>query len=137
MKIRKISKNVESDIEDLKHIIKENVLGNKTFRYFDKREFSCVDNHLLTNLYYVENDCVGYGHLDHDGENVWLGIMVLDKHVGKGYGNTIFEALINSTNSDISLSVDKINIKAINLYKKYKFVIFSENEYSYKMILKK
>jgi RimJ/RimL family protein N-acetyltransferase len=137
MKIRKISKNVESDIEDLKHIIKENVLGNKTFRYFDKREFSCLDNHLLTNLYYVENDCVGYGHLDHDGENVWLGIMVLDKHVGKGYGNTIFEALINSTNSDISLSVDKINIKAINLYKKYKFVIFSENEYSYKMILKK
>jgi RimJ/RimL family protein N-acetyltransferase len=137
MKIRKISKNVESDIEDLKHIIKENVLGNKTFRYFDKREFSCLDNHLLTNLYYVENDCVGYGHLDHDGENVWLGIMVLDEHVGKGYGNTIFEALINSTNSDISLSVDKINIKAINLYKKYKFVIFSENEYSYKMILKK
>jgi len=137
MKIRKISKNVESDIEDLKHIIKENVLGNKTFRYFDKREFSCLDNHLLTNLYYVENDCVGYGHLDHDGENVWLGIMVLDNHVGKGYGNKIFEALINSTNSDISLSVDKINIKAINLYKKYKFVIFSENEYSYKMILKK
>jgi GNAT superfamily N-acetyltransferase len=137
MKIRKISKNVESDIEDLKHIIKENVLGNKTFRYFDKREFSCLDNHILTNLYYVENDCVGYGHLDHDGENVWLGIMVLDNHVGKGYGNKIFEALINSTNSDISLSVDKINIKAINLYKKYKFVIFSENEYSYKMILKK
>ena len=137
MIIRNISKNVESDIEDLKHIIKENVLGNKTFRYFDKREFSCLDNHLLTNLYYVENDCVGYGHLDHDGENIWLGIMVLDKHVGKGYGNTIFESLINFTNKDISLSVDKINIKAINLYKKYKFVIFSENEYSYKMILKK
>jgi len=137
MIIRNISKNVESDIEDLKHIIKENVLGNKTFRYFDKREFSCLDNHLLTNLYYVENDCVGYGHLDHDGENIWLGIMVLDEHVGKDYGNTIFESLINSTNSDISLSVDKINIKAINLYKKYKFVIFSENEYSYKMILKK
>jgi len=137
MIIRKISKNVEPDIEDLKHIIKENVLGNKTFRYFDKREFSCLDNHILTNLYYVENDCVGYGHLDRDGENVWLGIMVLDNHVGKGYGNKIFESLINSTNSDISLSVDKINIKAINLYKKYKFVIFSENEYSYKMILKK
>ena len=137
MIIRNISKNIESDIEDLKHIIKENVLGNKTFRYFDKREFSCLDNHLLTNLYYVENDCVGYGHLDRDSENIWLGIMVLDEHVGKGYGNTIFESLINSTNSDISLSVDKTNIKAINLYKKYKFVIFSENEYSYKMILKK
>lgn len=137
MIIRKILKNVESDIEDLKHIIKENVLGNETFRYFNKREFSCLDNHILTNLYYVENDCVGYGHLDHDGENVWLGIMVLDNHVGKGYGNKIFESLINFTNKDISLSVDKINIKAINLYKKYKFVIFSENEYSYKMILKK
>jgi GNAT superfamily N-acetyltransferase len=137
MKIRKISNNLKSDIEELKSIINGNILGTKTFRYFEKRDFNCLDNHILTNLYYKEDVCVGYGHLDKDGGDLWLGIMILDNHVGRGYGNTILESLINSTKNDILLSVDKLNIKAFNLYKKYNFVIFSENEYSYKMILKR
>lgn len=137
MKIRKISNNLKSDIEELKSIINGNILGTKTFRYFEKRDFNCLDNHILTNLYYKEDVCVGYGHLDKDGEDLWLGIMVLDDHVGKGYGNIIFESLITSTKNDISLTVDKTNIKAINLYKKHKFVIIFENEYLYKMKLKR
>jgi GNAT superfamily N-acetyltransferase len=95
------------------------------FRYFSKRPFSVLDNHVST-LLYIENEMpVCYGHLDRDGEKVWLGIAVIESHIGKGLGNQMMMDLINEARRknifDIFLTVDTNNTNAIGLYEKMGF----------------
>jgi ribosomal protein S18 acetylase RimI-like enzyme len=124
---------------DTIHILSQFLLDNPksqdTFRYFKTRNFDCLKNHIVTRLYYKNDICIGYGHLDLEN-CIWLGICVADEHQGKGYGNFIMDDLLSSTNEDIFLTVDKENISALNLYKKKGFIIEKLNESNILMIKK-
>lgn len=118
-----------------KHYIDEFIenLGKSsdTFRYFQSRNSSVIEQHLVTYLYFIRNKPVAYGHLDLEDNVTWLGIAVAENYTGKGLGKLIMQHLTNfaDTNriSSIRLSVDKTNLEAIKLYYKFNF-IFSEEK---------
>lgn len=129
MDIKLIHSN-KDDIELLKAFIELNTNSIKSFRYFDKRDYSIINNHIYTALYYNDNKCVGYGHLDSENDRIWLGVVVSDDEHGKGIGNFIINNLVNNTDRDIYLTVDTNNYNAIHLYEKYGFLkIKKENNY--------
>ena len=104
------------------------------FRYYDSRPFDCIKNHFLTNLYYEDSQCIGYGHLDIEGRT-WLGIMVNEDSRGKGYGSIIMDDLISKSVEEIYLTVDKSN-PAKSLYTRKGFEVLEEKENHFLMIRK-
>ncbi|NEN23432.1 GNAT family N-acetyltransferase [Cryomorpha ignava] len=105
-----------------------NNAGNSvnSFRYFDKRPLSIIENHLVTCLIRDEaHNYVGYGHLDKDGDTVWLGIAVAEETRGKGLGKMIMSFLVKRAKDlsveSVQLSVDKTNTPAIHLYLSFGF----------------
>jgi ribosomal protein S18 acetylase RimI-like enzyme len=124
----------------------KNFLNNKlsnSFRYYNKRNISIIENHLITIIGLDINLLsIAYGHIDYcSNENIyWLGICILEEYKGKGYGNDIMNKLIEkfkekNISNKLYLTVDKDNQKAINLYKKFNFNIIEEKETYYKMLL--
>lgn len=97
-----------------------------TFRYFQNRPYSVLENHLVTCLLMDENTPVGYGHLDKDSDTVWLGIAIAEGFEGIGLGKSIMDFLVYHAKSNrlskVKLTVDDGNIAAISLYKKFGFV---------------
>jgi ribosomal protein S18 acetylase RimI-like enzyme len=89
---------------------------------------------LTTRLYFVDESCVGYGHLDFE-EKFWLGICVSDSERGKKYGDFILKDILSTTNECIYLTVDILNIIAQNLYKKHGFEV--ENIFENIILMKK
>lgn len=122
---------------ELDEFIKSNTNGVKTFRYYTKRPYTIIKNHIYTCLYYLDNICVGYGHLDSEDEKTWLGIIVSDNEVGKKIGDQIMDDLILNSKNDIHLSVDISNNSAVYLYKKKGFEIIEKKINYYIMKLKK
>lgn len=122
---------------ELDEFIKSNINGVKTFRYYTKRPYTIIKNHIYTCLYYLDNICVGYGHLDFEDEKTWLGIIVSDNEVGKKIGDQIMDDLILNSKNDIHLSVDISNNSAVYLYKKKGFEIIEKKINYYIMKLKK
>jgi len=110
-----------------------NLNKSEYFRYFDKRKFDVVNNHIYTSLYYLENDTIGYGHIESEDDKNWLGMFITDTYRGKGIGNIILEDLLNNSFKETHLTVDKKNVSAINLYKKYGFNIENEENNYYLM----
>lgn len=100
------------------------------FRYFKTRSFDSIKNHLYTILLIDNVNPIGYGHLDLEDGNVWLGIAVAEGFQGKGLGKLILENLIYFSKESnlplIKLSVDKVNNSAIALYKKYGFNVVKD-----------
>lgn len=103
------------------------VAGNSLehFRYFNKRKPSAILNHIST-LIITKNDIpVAYGHLDPEGDNIWLGICVVENQTGKGYGAIMMNSLLNEAImyniKEIKLIVDCDNHSAIHLYEKFGF----------------
>jgi ribosomal protein S18 acetylase RimI-like enzyme len=100
------------------------------FRYFNSRSLDVLDNHLATYLLQLDGRMVGYGHLDQEGEIVWLGIAISDTHQGLGLGRLMMELLLTVAKlkklPGIQLAVDNDNIKAIALYQKFGFQTFSQ-----------
>ncbi|UAY52236.1 GNAT family N-acetyltransferase [Ferruginibacter albus] len=98
-----------------------------SFRYFARRPLTVIQNHLCTYLLFHNNEPVCYGHLDKEGDKVWLGIAVSEKYTGKGLGKTMMEYLLQAARNNmlkgIYLSVDKDNFAAIELYQKFGFVL--------------
>jgi ribosomal protein S18 acetylase RimI-like enzyme len=126
------------DLSDKSKELLQNFLDDcggslSSFRYYESRDFDAVKNHITSFLLYDGNLCVGYGHLDKDGDDVWLGICVKENYTGLGYGKIIMNNLTNSYDRDILLSVDKNNKSAINLYEKYDFVVKTEKADNYIM----
>ena len=114
------------NIEDLEKFISRIGNSSETFRYYNQRNpRDVVENHMITFLLY-DNGPVGYGHLDKEENNVWLGICIKDDKTGNGYGNIMMEKLVNYYNGKINLSVDYQNERAINLYKKFSFVEYKK-----------
>ena len=122
---------------ELDEFIKSNINGIKTFRYYSKRPYTIIKNHIYTCLYYIDNICVGYGHLDFENEKTWLGIIVSDNEVGKKIGDQIMDDLILNSKNDIHLSVDINNNSAVYLYKKKGFEIMEKKINYYIMKFKK
>lgn len=96
-----------------------------SFRYFKTRPLSVLDNHLVTSILKVNNQSIGYGHLDKEDNKVWLGIAIASTYKGKGLGKIMMMNLIASAKllglNEIFLSVDKDNKRAIKLYEKNNF----------------
>ena len=126
-----------SSLIELDEFIKSNTNGVKTFRYFSKRPYTIIKNHIYTCLYYLDNVCVGYGHLDCEDEKTWLGIMVSDNEIGKKIGDQIMDDLINNSKKNIYLSVDISNNSAVYLYMKKGFEIIEKKINYYIMKLNK
>ena len=110
----------------------------QSFRYFNSRPLSVIGNHVVTAILLHNNSAVGYGHLDKDGDKVWLGIAVAEDFKGQGLGNKIMAFLIAQAKKNklprIYLTVDAANINAIKLYEKFGFVFVKDiNEKSIMM----
>jgi GNAT superfamily N-acetyltransferase len=112
------------------NLVKEFVLQSgsavKTFRYFNSRNFDVICNHLITYLLYDDLGFpIGYGHLEFEGDKLWLGIAISEKFQSFGFGKIMLTHLIEFAKEKemefIYLSVDIQNIFAINLYQKFGF----------------
>jgi ribosomal protein S18 acetylase RimI-like enzyme len=113
-----------------------------TFRYFKNRDVSCLDKHVVTFLYKQGHDYLGYGHLDKEGDDVWLGVCVAERHLGRGYGKQIMIDLLDAGSEQgiksIRLTVDVNNSIAVKLYQKIGFFIEStvNNTFYMRLLLK-
>lgn len=126
----------KAEISSVKNLIAKCNNGIKTFRYFNKRSFEIVNNHLVCELLFIDNEPVGYYHIEEENGVFWFGIIVSDLHIGKGISKIIMERAIdksNVLNIDLFLSVDKNNQIAFNLYKNNKFYVVKETELYYIM----
>jgi GNAT superfamily N-acetyltransferase len=106
----------------------------KTFRYFAKRDIEALKSHVVT-LLGIEDEMlplnwmvpVAYGHLDKDGDDIWLGICVAWERRGMGFGSDILTALLkyadNAKIDKIRLTVDESNVPARKLYEKNGFIV--------------
>ncbi len=105
-----------------------------TFRYYNTRDIDVISNHVYTVLLLLNGDPISYGHLDKEGNAVWLGILVIKEYQGKGVSKVMMDLLLKKAKmlklDTIQLSVDKDNKKAVKLYEKYKFKLVSKfNDY--------
>ncbi|MHA8087408.1 N-acetyltransferase family protein [Aquirufa sp. Wall-65K1] len=123
-----VALNVEN-IDLLNQFLSNAGSSLQTFRYFQKRSINTIQNHLITYVLKENEQVIGYGHLEREDNKVWLGISLIESAKGKGFGLMMMNSLIEAARKmDIPLlylSVDKINLAAINLYKK---VGFTEHE---------
>lgn len=98
----------------------------ETFRYYDKRPLSVTANHVLTLIGKEKDIPVAYGHLDREGDVVWLGICISPSYQGSGAGKTMMSWILREASrlgiSKLRLGVDKGNSKARALYEKFGFV---------------
>jgi RimJ/RimL family protein N-acetyltransferase len=142
MRIIKIDKNSINLLNDFIANLGE---SSKTFRYFNTRKVSVIENHLVTiMLMDDEGKTYSYGHLEPFNNRIWLGICVIHEYIGKGFGKLILNELIKIAKEMeievISLSVDKDNVNAINLYEKNSFIRTNEqnsNCYFYELKISK
>lgn len=113
------------DIQQLQYFIDHIGEASETFRYFAKRDTSVIHQHLITLLFLEEGKPFAYGHLEPEGDEVWLGICVLPYKKGMRYGIQMMDALIEKAKSlsvtTIALTVDKVNEPAIRLYERFGF----------------
>jgi ribosomal protein S18 acetylase RimI-like enzyme len=103
-----------------------------TFRYFNTRNIEIIKNHLVTYVFRFGDKIVAYGHLDKEGDFVWLGIAVAESYKGKGLGRMMMAQLIEYAKmnnlSRIDLSVDIENRGAQRLYEILGFVQYNTKD---------
>ena len=58
-----------ADVEEFLKIAGDSLL---TFRYFNKRDISIIENHLVTVVLVEGTKNIGYGHLDPEGNKLEL-----------------------------------------------------------------
>ena len=122
MIIKVITPERESDLECFLRSCGSSL---KTFRYFSNRPLSVVRTHLVSFLGYEGQVPVAYGHLDPEGERIWLGICVAEPYRGKGYGRLMLKSLIEEASLRkipvVTLSVDAENESARHIYESVGF----------------
>lgn len=113
------------DVEMIEKFLRNAESALQSFRYFSSRPLTVIRNHVVTVLITFDDNPIGYGHLDRDGNNVWLGIALADEARGRGLGVKMMDYLINKAKnielSEVLLTVDKDNLQAIKLYHKCGF----------------
>lgn len=99
--------------------------GAESFRYFKSRPFDIVRSHIIALALKVENELVGYGHIEVEGGISWLGIAVVDSRTGQGWGKLIMTELLDRSRTagieELHLMVDRVNEAAIHLYAAFGF----------------
>lgn len=117
----------EMDYEVIKAFLSKAGASLKSFRYFKRRDFSVLKNHVITAIIFINQEPIGYGHLDQDEDRIWLGIAIVEGFKGQGYGVKMMDFLFAKAKeknlTTISLCVDVDNTIAIKLYKKMGFEI--------------
>jgi ribosomal protein S18 acetylase RimI-like enzyme len=128
--------NIVEITENNNNLLQDFISNNKlpnTFRYFNKRTIDVIKNHLITIILLDNELPVGYAHIDFDDNKYWFGICILENYQGMGNGKKMMEYIFNNEKikniENIYLTVDKININAINLYKKFKFNTIEEHSF--------
>lgn len=134
--IKKI--NYNDGIEDLKVFFEKNCGSSaESFTYFNKRSYNSIQNHLVTNLIYLNQIPCGYSHLDKEEKNIWFGLCIGEKFKGKKLGELLIKKTLEQASElgvvNVLLSVYKTNAPAIRLYEKIGFVITHENNASFFM----
>ena len=67
-----------------------------TFRYFKNRNFEdAIKSHVYRVLYSIDEQDIGYGHIDKEGDIHYIGLCVMPPYQGQGIGKKILEKLIN------------------------------------------
>jgi len=104
-----------------------------SFRYFDKRPLTIIQNHVYTCLYLNEDkQPLCYGHLDKEDGIVWLGIAVVEGQTGQGIGKKMMHYLVDKAQDlklpFIQLAVDTDNISAQRLYEKFGFTSIKKTD---------
>ncbi|MHB8259834.1 MAG: GNAT family N-acetyltransferase [Bacteroidia bacterium] len=123
----------------------------QSFRYFQTRPLTVIENHICTFLLIEDNTPIAYGHLDVSDEatiaahcgveekqpnlftkTIWLGIAVSESQKGRGFGKLMIDRLLyfakENAITQIKLSVDNNNTAAIKLYEKVGFVLQEKKE---------
>lgn len=99
--------------------------GAESFRYFKSRTFNIVRSHSIALALKVENEMVGYGHVEIEGGIPWLGIAVVESRAGQGWGKLIMSELVARSRAagiqELHLKVDRTNKSAVHLYSAFGF----------------
>ncbi len=130
----------KTNIEILKKFLINIGNSSKTFRFFEKKDLNYITNFKICYIILLDDEPIAYGHLDDDGENVWLGICVTENKIGFGFGTKMMKCLIDFALINkiikIKLSVDSFNYSAIKLYEKFGFKLEEKIGETNFMILK-
>ncbi len=132
MMLNRINESIDRE-ELVKNFISSAGDSLISFRYFEKRDVSIIQEHHHTVLLYQDEEIIGYGHLDPcDLGNVWLGICLKSGHTGKGLGKIIMKNLTEYADSkgmkQINLSVDISNVGGKKLYEQFGFKVYNKTE---------
>jgi ribosomal protein S18 acetylase RimI-like enzyme len=99
------------------------------FHYYNRRDIdTATARHLVTMLGYGDSpdSYWSYGHLDPDGEVVWLGICVAEKAIGRGHGSAMMKLLIGYADmksiNEVTLGVAVDNVIARIFFEKFGFI---------------
>jgi perosamine synthetase len=123
--------NEENKVYIFNNFLKK--INHENFRYFNNRNIECLDNHILTVLLFhnIDNKYIGYSHINYTTKHSF-GIYIDKNYRNKKIGSLLLNYTLNhhsiSEIENIYLNVDKSNLNAIDLYKKYNFEIESYNE---------
>lgn len=118
--------------------------NNTNFRYYNKRESSIIQNHIITVLLFDSDKvAIGYSHIDydHDNDTYWFGIYLEEEYRNKKNGDLLLKYLLSHNKlfniNEINLTVDIDNINAIKLYKNNGFHIVDTNTINTYYLMKK
>lgn len=101
-----------------------------TFRYFKNRGWlKAIQTHVFTVLYECDGKDIGYAHIDKEGDRHYVGLCVMPDYQNKGIGTRLLKFILKLVNTDLYLTVDSDNVRAISLYKKHGFQHIDENLY--------
>jgi perosamine synthetase len=99
--------------------------GSKSFRYFASRTFDVVRRLCIALALTVEDEVVGYGHVEVEEGIPWLGIAIIESRSGQGWGKLMmFELIARARKAgleELHLKVDRTNKNAIYLYSTFGF----------------
>lgn len=109
--------------------------GATTFRYFEKRPVDIVLGHEYAVVLVDNQVPVAYGHLEREGSTLWLGVAVAEAYQRRGFGKKMMQHLIGVAKDKgepmITLTVDKVNHNAIQLYEDQGFVRIADKAHFY------
>ena len=129
----------KTNIKNLKTFLTTCKEELQAFRYFNKRPLSIIKKHALNNIIIVDHVPVGYFHIEKENNIFWFGVCISKKYQSNKLGSLIISYVISfcllNNIKEINLTVDTNNVKAINLYTKYKFKIKKINASAIYMVL--
>lgn len=112
-----------------------------SFRYFKNRPYDIVRRHLCTLMLSNAGVDIGYGHLETEGGVTWLGIALADAELGRGWGRLLMQRLLEEASargvSELSLRVDRDNVRGIRLYQQYGFEACPEPSASASLLMRR